>query len=481
MDSFLQGESTLAETRTESLCPVCLERISAYRETRGEDVYLVKRCKDHGAFEALIWQGPPDFESWKRPKIPTTPPVTHTAVDRGCPFDCGLCPDHRQRSCAVLIEVTKRCDLGCAFCYADSKNNGVSDPSLETVADWFRSAKNTGGGFNIQLSGGEPTMRDDLPDIVAMGRSFGFDFIQLNTNGVRLARDRDYVKALKDAGLSSIFLQFDGTDDAIYRKMRGRDLLAEKIGAVEACGNVGLGVVLVPTVVSGVNDENVGEILQWGLERAPVVRAVHFQPVSYFGRYPSGSDMTPKNDKDRTPDDKKRLTLPWLMRAIETQSGGMLRVSDFKPPGCENALCSFHGSFLIRPDGSVRSLQTPFEKNCCSTPEKAEEGALKSISRVAGQWVAPENKETAAGAGKCCSNPSPLCRDDSGILSLDDFIQRARTHTFSVSAMAFQDAWNVDLERVRDCCIHVMAENGNLIPFCIYNLTNAEGKSLYRS
>ena len=463
---------TEAENRTESLCPVCLERIPAYRETRGEDVYLVKRCREHGAFEALVWRGPPAFDSWKRPKIPTTPPVTYTAVDRGCPFDCGLCPDHRQRSCAVIIEVTKRCDLGCAFCYANSNSGGASDPSMETVTDWFRSAKNTGGGFNIQLSGGEPTMRDDLPEIVSHGRSFGFDFIQLNTNGIRLAHDRDYVKALKDAGLSSVFLQFDGTDDAIYRKMRGRDLLEEKTGAVEACGDVGLGVVLVPTVVSGVNDGNVGEILRRAIEWAPIVRAVHFQPVSYFGRYPSVPD--------KTPDNGKRLTLPRLMRAIETQSGGMFRVSDFKPPGCENALCSFHGSFLIRTDGAVRPLQAPFDKPCCSTPEKAEEGALKSISRVANQWVAPEKVETAVKEERCCTNPSPSCRDDFGLLSLDDFIERARTHAFSVSAMAFQDAWNVDLERVRDCCIHVMAENGYLIPFCIYNLTDAAGKSLYR-
>ena len=270
MDSHLPGELTLAETRTESLCPVCLERIPAYRETRGEDVYLVKRCKDHGAFEALVWQSPPDFESWKRPKIPTTPPVTHTAVDRGCPFDCGLCPDHRQRSCAVLIEVHEamRSRVRVLLRGFEKRRNIRSVLGNRQRLVPF-GEKHGRAGFNIQLSGGEPTMRDDLPDIVALGRSFGFDFIQLNTNGVRLARDRDYVKALKDAGLSSVFLQFDGTDDAIYRKMRGRDLLAEKIGAVEACGDVGLGVVLVPTVVSGVNDENVGEILKTAIERAP--------------------------------------------------------------------------------------------------------------------------------------------------------------------------------------------------------------------
>ena len=455
--------------KTESLCPVCFDRVPAQREFKGEDGFLVKTCPSHGEFRTLIWRGSPSFEKWARPKVPATPPVTRTEVLRGCPFDCGLCPDHRQRSCTVIMEVTQRCDLHCAFCYADSGGGRNEDPSLDLISTWYEAMTATGKACNIQLSGGEPTIRDDLPAIVARGRDLGFFFIQINTNGIRLGREPDYARDLKKAGLSSVFLQFDGTEDEIYLRVRGKRLLDEKRRAVEICKEQGIGVVLVPTVIPGVNDHNLGDILKQALEWSPVVRAVHFQPVSYFGRYPT------------QPKDEDRVTLPELMRAIEEQSEGKFRVEDFRPPGCENALCSFHGNYLILSDGSVKSLQKPFEETCCSEIEKAEEGATQSISYVARQWAAPSSTDRSAISSECYPSPLTGSSRSTDFINLDAFISRARTHTFSISAMAFQDVWNVDLERVRDCCIHVMAPNCHLVPFCAYNLTDAQGHALYRS
>jgi hypothetical protein len=220
---------------TESLCPVCLARLTARRVVHGAAVYLEKTCPDHGFFAARIWDGEPAFAGWQRPKIPIRPPYCGQPVDKGCPFDCGLCPDHRQRSCTIILEVTKRCNLACPVCYADAGGMDSADPPLTMIAGWFATARQAGTGCNIQLSGGEPTLRDDLPHIVAMGRAAGFDFIQINTNGLRLARDPEFVKKLRAAGLSSVFLQFDGTTDAIYRTLRGRDLLKDKLAAIATC------------------------------------------------------------------------------------------------------------------------------------------------------------------------------------------------------------------------------------------------------
>jgi 7,8-dihydro-6-hydroxymethylpterin dimethyltransferase len=458
----------LDRTKTESLCPVCFARVPAQREMEGDAVFLRKQCPEHGEFRTLIWRGPPSFEMWARPKIPATPPVISSQVLRGCPFDCGLCPDHRQRSCTVIMEVTKRCDLHCALCYADSGNSKEEDPPLDEISTWYQAMAATGKACNIQLSGGEPTTRDDLPAIVARGRDLGFFFIQINTNGIRLGQDPGYVRDLKKAGLSSVFLQFDGTEEEIYLRVRGRRLLNEKRRAVENCEAQGIGVVLVPTVIPGVNDHNLGHILQQAVQWAPVVRAVHFQPVSYFGRYP------------HPPQDEDRITLPELMRAIEKQSGGKFRVDHFRPPGCENALCSFHGRYLILSDSNVKSLQKPFEETWPGM-EKAEEGATQSISYVARQWSAPSSTDRSAISSECCSSPLTGSSRSTDFISLDDFIARARTHTFSISAMAFQDVWSVDLERVRDCCIHVMTPSRHLIPFCAYNLTDVQGHTLYRS
>ncbi len=457
------------EATTQSLCPECLEKIKADRVLCGNHVYLEKTCPIHGSFSTVIWKGEPQFIHWKRPKIPKSPPVAFHDIEKGCPYDCGFCPDHRQRSCTIILEVTGRCNLHCPVCYADSGNHAQADPSMDTIHAWFQRAYQAAGNCNIQLSGGEPTLRDDLPEIVGIGKKTGFHFIQINTNGVRAACDKAYVKDLKNAGVVSAFLQFDGVSDDVYVKLRGRKLLEEKLASIEAFGENDIGVVLVPTLVSGVNTHQVGEILKAAVKWSPVVRAVHFQPVSYFGRH------FPING------DRLRLTLPELMRSIENQTDGMFKVSQFKPPGCENARCSFHGNYMIMPEGKVISMQK--SGTCCDPPMSAEKGAFKAISYVARQWASPLKPDLSmVSKASCgCSGSETACQtDNSSLIRLEDFLERARTHTFSVSAMAFQDVWNLDLERVKDCCIHVMATNGALVPFCLYNLTAAGGKKLYR-
>lgn len=448
--------------RTESVCPVCLNRIPAERVASGERVDLVKTCPDHGTFRAVVWNGRPALDAWQRPKTPAIlHPVFHE-TQRGCPFDCGLCRGHRQRSCTVLLEVTRRCNLRCAVCFAGSHPQDVPDPDLSEIRNWYRTAWNLAPGSNIQLSGGEPTVREDLPEIVAAGREAGFGFVQLNTNGIRLAGDGGYVRALKDAGLASVFLQFDGTDDAIHLKLRGRPLADVKRRAIEACSDHGIGVVLVPTLVPGVNTDRIGSLLQMAVSWSPGVRGVHFQPVSYFGRYPHPIDGS------------ARITLPELMAAIERQSAGTFQAADFRPPGCENAWCSFHADYIVWPDGRVQAMHPvrPFP-GCCA-PIPAEEGARRAMAHVSRQWAAPDRTPAVEGTDEAGRPPA------SGPMRLDDFLDRARTHVFTVSAMAFQDAWTLDLERLRECCIHVLDPIRGLVPFCAFNLTAADGRALYR-
>jgi 7,8-dihydro-6-hydroxymethylpterin dimethyltransferase len=175
------------------------------------------------------------------------------------------------------------------------------------------------------------------------------------------------------------------------------------------------------------------------------------------------------------------------MTGLEVQSGGVVTASDFLPPGCEHALCSFSGKFMTRDDGSFVRLGSG---TCDCSSKPAEAGALKSIGVTARQWSAPsgpadpspkspctgQGAEPLAGCGaepRVSSSPSP--GND-----LDRFLTRARTHTFTISAMAFQDAWSLNLERLQGCCIHVAQPDGRLVPFCAFNLTARDGRSLYR-
>ena len=163
---------------------------------------------------------------------------------RGCPFDCGLCRDHRQRSCTVLLEVTRRCNLRCPVCFAGSHPGEAVDPTLKEIRAWYEAVRRAWpSASNIQLSGGEPTLRDDLPEIVAAGRETRIRLHSTEHQRHPAGNDTGYVKALKEAGLASVFLQFDGTEDAVHLKLRGRELAEVKHRAIEACAGHEIGVV----------------------------------------------------------------------------------------------------------------------------------------------------------------------------------------------------------------------------------------------
>lgn len=440
---------------TESLCPCCMSKIKAAAVKRGENVYLEKECREHGFFSTVIWRGKPDIESWKIEKTPSAPIGYNFKEKDGCPFDCGLCEKHKQHTCTMLIEVTKRCNLKCNICYADS--GGMSmDPGLDRIKMYYERALEQGGpSFNVQLSGGEPTVRDDLPEIVKMGKDYGFDFIQVNTNGIRFAGNEKYVETLKNAGLDSVFLQFDGISDEIYTKLRGRELFEIKKRAIENCRKHNIGVVLVPVIC----DENLNDaagIIDFALENIDIVRGVHFQPISFFGRYSEDMEYG------------KRITLPEIMQSIEKGSRGRIKSDAFGPPCCEHSLCSFHGNFIY-DDGE---LKPTVKRSCCGEGGmiKAEAGAAKAKKFVKNNWGARQLKiKNAENIG-----------NDRITQSFDKILDKIKSRSFSISAMAFQDVWTVDIERLKQCCIHVMNEDGNLIPFCAYNMTDRNSNYLYR-
>lgn len=453
---LMQTERTIV-ANTFSVCPVCLKRIRAERVRYDREVYLEKTCAEHGFFKTILWRGKPEYNSWMRKKQPNHPVKPLSKTTQGCPFDCGLCATHRQEPCCVLLEVTQRCDLGCPVCFASAGGTENGDPDLSRIGMWYECMLEAGGPFNIQLSGGEPCLRDDLPDIISLGKQMGFTYFQVNTNGLRIAADIDYLKRLKDAGLNVVYLQFDSTDDQAYQVIRGRAIYGDKLQAIRNCQELQLGVVLVPTIIPGVNDNSLGSIIRFALEHYPTVRSIHLQPISYFGRYPG------------QPENTDRITIPELLNAMEEQTRGLVKMEDFQPKGSENSYCSFHATFIIMDDGLLRTVKPkPTQTSCCSKPEDAKEGLMLSKEFVAKNWV------------YTITNTQEACGCSPSLGGWDALLDRAKTHLFSISGMAFQDAWNLDLELLQDCCINISAPDGRLVPFCAYNLTNTSGKSLYR-
>lgn len=440
---------------TNTLCPKCLRTTKAEKIVENDDVYIIKTCPEHGTWKVKIWSGAKNYRYlYEFSAIPKTLKKFAVPMIDGCPNDCGLCERHMQHSCLNVVEVTNHCNLNCPICFATANECGYDfHPDIETIRKMFQTVVNyVNSPRVVQISGGEPTIRDDLPEIVKMAKKMGIEHIEINTNAVRISNDVDYLKKLKESGVDDFYMQFDGTDDEIYFKTRGRSLFEIKENAIKNCSEVGIGVTLVVTVSPDINLHHVGDIIRYAASKVPTVKGVHFQPISYFGRYPV------------EPQDKNRITLPDLALEIERQTNGMLKVDNFIPTSCSNVHCDMKSLSIVLPDHSLFPLTTM----ALGPPSKTDNVADKTRTEVSQFWKFIENTMD----GK---HESVI---DDG--SWKTFINRAKTHYLTVSAMAFQDVWTGETERWERCCIHTVTPDGKLIPFCLFNLTSIDGTTLYR-
>ena len=252
----------------------------------------------------------------------------------------------------------------------------------------------------------------------------------------------------------------------MYQVLRGRALFQKKQEAIDACERAGLGVILVPVVTPGVNEDQVGKILSYAVSRMPVVRGVHFQPISYFGRCLEAQGSY-------------RITIPKLLSLIEQQTGGQMRAAHFTGGNATNPYCTFQANYLRQEDGSMQPMLHGTAR-AYATSEQAREF-------VARQWTGPEEAEEpcccgaepeGSSGGCCCGEDTAQMQLDTS--SLDAFLRKLHNNTFAVSGMLFQDACNLDLERLRRCYILETDSRYGMVPFCAYNLTGQKGKTLYR-
>jgi len=438
----LEGQIYEVISQTESVCPECLAVIPARIVFRGTGIYLEKECKEHGSYAVLIWDG--DKESylhWGAGEVVKDTITNARECKRGCPFDCGLCEQHVRSGCCVLLELTTRCNLNCPVCFA-SAGKEERDSSLDEVEKLYDLLSASGGPFNIQLSGGEPTMRDDLPEIIRMGKQKGFSYIQLNTNGIRIGGKPEYIQELKDAGLDCVFLQFDGMREEPYQTLRGKPLSEVKQKAIDHCKKAGIGVVLVPTIARDVNISEIGAILQFAERNMPWIRGVHFQPLSHFGR----CDLEPP---------QKRITIPEMLAEIETQTGGAMKAADFVGGQAEHPYCSFHANYY-KLDGMLKKIGRA-QNTCCGAASR------QSQEFVARKWTI---------------NPPEIPAEETDGFAV--FLREIAENSLAVSGMLFQDAWTLDLNRLKQCYICEADIEYGMVPFCAYNLSAVSGRPLYR-
>ena len=431
---------------TESLCPDCLKRIPAFYELKDKKVYLSKECPEHGKCSVLFWRDGDLYKEFHEQSIHDDKNENYSSENKGCPYDCGLCSQHEGGVCTAVVEVTERCNLKCNICFADSDNDS-KEPDINDIKNMFETAKKYGDKCSVQISGGEPTVRDDLPEIIKLGKTFKFPHLQVNTNGIRIAEEEGYAKLLKDAGADLIYLQFDGLNDDIYKKIRGKLLLDTKIQAIENCKKAKIGVLLVVTVVPGINLDKLGDIVQFAKNNMPTVRGIHLQPVSYFGRYPN-----------EIPRDEDRCSISDVLHCIEEQTLGELKMDNFVPRKRYDSHCAFSSTFYLSEDGKLQAISNAKQNES----DNHKNFAKKTNEFTNKQWRLPENKNT--------NQEKPMSK----------FKLRLGTYTLSITGMGFQDVWNIDINRLKGCCVHVVTKD-KAIPLCAYHLTSIRGEKLYNN
>ncbi|RLG90834.1 radical SAM protein, partial [Candidatus Bathyarchaeota archaeon] len=310
--------------QTKSLCPECLKVIDATVYEEDGKVYMRKTCPEHGEFQDLYWS---DYEQYVRVEKfryvgdGLNNPRTETV--NGCPYDCGICPNHKSHTVLGIIDVTNRCNLRCPVCFANAAATGyVYEPTKEQIRGMLENLRRNDPvpATALQFSGGEPTIREDLFELIRMAKELGFRHVEVNTNGLRLAESVEYCKGLREAGMSTVYLQFDGLTPEVYKFTRGRDLLDVKMRAIENLRKAGVkSIVLVVTLIKGVNDNQLGDIIRFAVKNFDVVRCINVQPVSICGRIPQ---------EER---EKMRITITDFMRLCEEQTNGKIRMNDFYP------------------------------------------------------------------------------------------------------------------------------------------------------
>ncbi|MCC7554166.1 MAG: radical SAM protein [Methanobacteriaceae archaeon] len=476
--------------KTKSLCPVCFKTLNAEVYEAEGKIRIRKECGEHGQFDNTYWS---DSDLYRKIDSfdPTNTPIDNPVIKKsgGCPNNCGLCEDHETSTVLGLIDVTNRCNLKCPICFANAAvSKKVYEPSFEEIRFMLQNLRNLKPNPTpaIQYAGGEPTVRKDIVELVELAREENFTHVQIATNGLKLASDADLSKKLKAAGLNTVYLSFDGVTEEPYIKGREKNLLPYKLKAIENCRKAELGIVLVPTLVKGINDDQVGDIINFAFKNRDIVYGVNFQPVSFSGR-------TPQDQVE-----EQRITIPDFVKLVEKQTDDQVKVDDFYPP---SAVISF-SNFLGALDGEKPEVNLNCHQHCGIATyvfiDEKEDGTdeLIPITRfidvdkfleLLDKYAQRLNdggfaikKRVFAKASKDIikvikSTDTPDSLDIKGIL-LKIFKHRSyeslgifHKNSMLISCMHFMDPFNFDEDRVKKCIIHYAVPDGRIIPFCTLN------------
>ena len=474
---------------TESLCPECLKVIDARLFEENGAVYMEKTCAEHGEFRDKIYSDARLYLKMEQFEFGDNRGLENPQIldAEKCPDDCGMCSIHTSHTVLSNVDLTNRCNLTCPVCFANANVQGyLYEPSLEQLRGMLQTLRDQRPTPNrvVQFSGGEPTIYPRFHDVLRMATEMGFTHIQCATNGIEFA-NLEFAQKSHEAGLHTLYLQFDGVTDEVYQRTRGVKLLEKKLAAIENCRKAGLKIVLVPTIVKGVNDHQIGDLIRLAIDNIDTISGFSFQPVCFTGRI------------NRRELEAKRFTQSDLAHCVADQTGLTDKYEDWFPLSCTSPFSKLLTGLqnLNRPNltshphcamGTYLYVDTSTKKAVPITRFFDMPAMLRQVDLLARQAAGAKIKLfTKINAWQKLRKFYRPEFAPPG-LSFERFLETLQgmtdhsygrgkadgTFTYKtllVAGMHFMDAYNYDIERVKRCVIHYSAPNGMVYPFCTYN------------
>jgi uncharacterized radical SAM superfamily Fe-S cluster-containing enzyme len=442
---------------TNSLCSKCLTKVEAKVIIENDHVFLQKWCPVH-TFEKVLISTDAEYYKLSRQTLkPGQMPLKfNTPIKYGCPYDCGLCPDHEQHSCLTLIEITDQCNLTCPICYSESSPQRQTHRSLEQIGFMLDCVvRNEGEPDVVQISGGEPTIHPDFFQILDMAKARPIKHLMVNTNGLRIAADADFVRRLKDymPGFE-IYLQWDSLSSAALKTLRGADLGSTRLRALDRLNEHNISTTLVVTLKKGVNDSEIGSIIDFALQQR-CVRGVTFQPIQAAGRL---EEFDPARD---------RLTLGEVRQKILSQSP-VFKPSDVIPVPCHPDCLAM--AYALKIAGQVIPLTGLIDPKVLLHGEgntivyERDANLRKELFKLFSTAASPQSSEVSLKQLLCCL---PQIAVPNGF---------GYDNIFRIIIMQFLDAYNFDVRSVKKTCVHIVHPDGRIIPFDTFNMFYRDGR-----
>jgi uncharacterized radical SAM superfamily Fe-S cluster-containing enzyme len=470
-----------------SLCPECCRRIDATLYEENNKVYIRKSCPEHGAFKDLISSDARFYLKMERWTFEDEEGIRNPVPSgtASCPEVCGLCGNHLATACQVNIDLTNLCNLNCPWCFANANASGsLYQATRDEIDLMLKTARGVEPRRNkvIQYSGGEPTIHPDFLWAVRRARELGFSYVMAATNGLTIAKSQEFAEQCREAGLNALYLQFDGLTDDIYMKTRGRPIADQKYRAIENARHAGIRVILVPTLIKGVNDHQIGDIVKFGLRNLDVTNGISFQPVSFTGRISSDELL------------EKRFTMADLAWAIKDQTGYLDPYRDWYPISFVSPISKLMEKLSGKPTMTVSSHSDCGVGAYVLSNEKGSvvpvtrfidiEGAMVELNQMSKKMVSFYEKPKIYGHFYKVLRSHFHSESAPEGIKFHDFLGAFAPTVFRkvsplgkkrqwkgliILSMHFQDRYNFNVDRVRRCNVHYAAPDGRIYPFCTYN------------